>query len=294
MRCFIKLLGMPFLVFYSCAQQEYRDLGIPENPITPSTHSASFAFSPEDVASLAAQNITDVGVYVYLKDSLVFDETFSISADTFKIQLPLGENLQTFVVANANQLLHADSLSKVIIMQDPTCQKEVFLSDIIAFSSDKSVSNLKVELKRLVGHVVFQPKDDLARLQSFTEFDALNLVFSNVGTGYKISTGECIQQDVTVSSGIAEGYRAAIYSLPTFNGDLRTSIDVVYLKGDTEVNRTNSPLDTGISFEASKRTTVYMPILEDAFLVNSWREVTRSAIYNNCPIIPFATIESDF
>lgn len=294
MRCLIKLLGIPFLVFYSCAQQECRDLGIPENPIIPSTHSASFAFSSEDIASLAAQNITDVSVYVYLKDSLVFDEKFSISTGAFKIQLPLGENLQTFAVANANQVLHADSLSKVIIMQDPTCQNEVFLSDIIAFSSDKSVSNLKVEMKRLVGQVVFQPKDDLAKLQSFTEFDALNLVFTNVGTGYKISTGECFQQDVMVTSSIADGYRAALYSLPTLNGASRTAIDVVYLKENTEVNRTNSPLDTGIAFESSKRTTVYMPILEDAFLVNSWAQTTRSAIHENYSIIPFTTIESDF
>ena len=79
---------------------------------------------------------------------------------------------------------------------------------------------------------------------------------------YKVKTGACVQQDITISSvDRAAGFSASVYSFPTINADLRTSVDVVYLKGGEEVNRTNSPLDTGIAFESSKHSIVYMPIL---------------------------------
>ena len=41
-----------------------------------------------------------------------------------KVDLPLGENLQTFIVANADHLVDTDSLSKVVVYQDAHIQKQ--------------------------------------------------------------------------------------------------------------------------------------------------------------------------
>ena len=68
-----------------------------------------------------------------------------------EVPLPLGENLQTFVVANADEVADADQLSTAVIRQNDNMQKPVYISEIIGFTSDNSVKSLDVELKRLVG-----------------------------------------------------------------------------------------------------------------------------------------------
>ena len=74
-----------------------------------------------------------------------------------EVPLPLGENLQTFVVANADEVADADQLSTAVIRQNDNMQKPVYISEIIGFTSDNSVKSLDVELKRLVGQAVFAP-----------------------------------------------------------------------------------------------------------------------------------------
>ena len=48
-----------------------------------------------------------------------------INDGNLQIDLPLGENLQTFAVANADHLTDVDSLSKVVVYQDIYAQKQV-------------------------------------------------------------------------------------------------------------------------------------------------------------------------
>lgn len=177
--------------------------------------------------------------------------------------------------------------------QDIYAQKQVYISDVVDLTSDYSVSNLSLELKRLVGQATFQPIETADELNAITRFDQLNVTFTNVGVAYKVKTGACVQQDITISVDRAAGFSASVYSFPTINADLRTSVDVVYLKGGEEVNRTNSPLDTGIAFESSKHSIVYMPILEEAYLQNSW---TRSLVMRKTDMFPqpFTIEESEF
>ena len=237
--------------------------------------------------------ITEIGIYAYLKDSMVYGKNLSLNDGNLQIDLPLGENLQTFAVANADHLTDVDSLSKVVVYQDIYAQKQVYISDVVDLTSDYSVSNLSLELKRLVGQATFQPRETADELNAITRFDQLNVTFTNVGVAYKVKTGACVQQDITISVDRAAGFRASVYSFPTINADLRTSVDVVYLKGGEEVNRTNSPLDTGIAFESSKHSIVYMPILEEAYLQNSW---TRSLVMRKTDMFPqpFTIEESEF
>lgn len=288
-----KFLFLLFFIFFSCSQQvEDGWEVVNELPQEPETHSTDVCFSRASLETFAEQGITEVGIYVYLKDSMVYGKNLSLNDGNLQINLPLGENLQTFAVANADHLTDTDSLSKVIVYQDLYAQKQVYISDVKNFVSDKSVSNLNLELKRLVGQAVFQPTETETDLDAITQFDQLNVCFTNVGVAYKVKTGECVQQDVTISTDRVGGFIASVYSFPTSSADYRTSVDVVYLRNGEEVNRTNSALDTGIAFEASKRSVVNMPILEDAFLQNAWTRAIKSADVVSRPL--FSVEESEF
>ncbi len=289
MKHFTKLLIVPLLAFFSCSQQADEAWEIDEFPTDPETHTVGMKLSAAAVQNFSEMGITEVGVYVYLKDSLVFGKNLSVSEGNLQVELPLGETLHTFVIANADEMIDTDSLSKVMVRQDVGMQKEVYLSDITEFASDNSVTSLPIELKRLVGQAVFQPRETEEQIRAITQFDQLSLTFTNVGVAYKIQSGECVQEDRTVVTDKAAGFSAFVYSLPTVSGSNRTSIDVVYLKDEQEITRTNSPLDAGIAFEPSKRSIVYMPILEDAYLTNGWSY--RAGAKSVAPLSRSFTIE---
>lgn len=294
MRHLKRLLLVPFIAFFSCSQQVVDDGWEPnELPKEPEIYPVGVSFSRASLETFAEQGITEIGIYVYLKDSMVYGKSLPLNEGNLEVELPLGENLQTFAVANADHLVDTDSLSKVVVYQDTYSQKQVYISDIIDFTSDYSSTSLNLELKRLVGQAVFQPTETTEEINNIIQFDHLDITFTNVGIGYKVKTGACVQQDVTLSVDRTAGFSASVYSFPTINGDSRTSVDVVYMKDGTEVNRTNSPLDTGIAFEPSKRSTVYMPVLEEAYLQNSW---TRSRGIMNVDVLvqPFTIEESEF
>lgn len=293
MKHVVKLFIVALLAFFSCSGQGDEPWEVNEPPKNPETHSVNLSLSRASIETFAEHGITEIGIYAYLKDSLVFGKNIPLNDGNLKVDLPLGENLQTFAVANADKMIDADSLSKVIIRQDALMQKQVYISDIVDFTSDKSVSHINIELKRLVGEAVFQPKETIEEINAITLFDQLSVTFTNAGVAYKVKTGECVQENVTLTVDRTAGFSASIYSLPTLNGDSRTAVDVVYLKNNVEINRTNSPLDTAIAFEPSKRSTVYMPILDDAYLTNPWTR-TRTVTNKGKLTQPFTIEESEF
>lgn len=292
MKHLMTLLIIPFLLFFSCTQQ-VEDEWNPDRPNLPETHPVGVRFSQASLEAFAEQGITEIEIYAYLKDSMVYGKTLPLKDGNLQVDLPLGENLQTFAVANADHLTDADSLSKVVVYQDAFARKQVYISEIVNFTSDKSVNNLGLELKRLVGQTVFQPKETEEEMNAITQFDQLNVTFTKVGVAYKVKTGVSVQEDITISVDRTAGFSASVYSFPTVSSDSRTSVDVVYLKNGEEVNRTNSPLDTGIAFEASKCSVVYMPILEEAYLQNPWTH-TRAVMSLSSLTHPFTIEESEF
>lgn len=293
MRHFFKLLFVSFLTFFSCTQQVDDGWEIKELPNEPETHPVGVSFSRASLETFAEKGITEIGIYAYLKDSMVYGKNLALNDGNLQIDLPLGENLQTFAIANADHLTDTDSLSKVTVHLDAEAKKEVYISDITDFTSDKSVSSLKLELKRLVGQAVFQPKETESELNAIDQFDYLNVTFSNVGVAYKVKARTCIQKDITISADRAAKFSASVYSFPTVSCESKTSVDVVYIKGEEEVNRTNSPLDTGITFESSKCSIVYMPILEEAYLKNPLTR-TRAVKDTKALAQPFIIKESEF
>ena len=280
MKHLASLFLLSFLLCCSCSQQMDDEWKPNEQlPNVPETHPVGVSFSRASLETFAEYGITEVGVYVYLQDSMVYGKNLPLNDGSLKVDLPLGENLQTFIVANADHLVDTDSLSKVVVYQDAYAQKPVYISEVVGFTSDNSVSSLNVELKRLVGQAVFQPKETEEEL--------------NAAIGYKVKSKECITENVTISTNLSTGFGASVYSFPTVNGDSRTSIDVVYLKGGEEVNRIISPLDTGIGFESSKRSTVHMKITDENYLDEPWPSV-RTMVYKGTSTQPFTIEVSEF
>ena len=171
MKHLASLFLLSFLLCCSCSQQMDDEWKPNEQlPNVPETHPVGVSFSRASLETFAEHGITEVGVYVYLQDSMVYGKNLPLNNGDLKVDLPLGENLQTFIVANADHLVDTDSLSKVVVYQDAHIQKPVYISDVVGFTSDNSVSSLNVELKRLVGQAVFQPKETEEELSAITRF----------------------------------------------------------------------------------------------------------------------------
>ncbi|MBB4034232.1 hypothetical protein GGR21_000117 [Dysgonomonas hofstadii] len=269
MKHLISLLFLSALILISsCSGQDDNEWDYNGQQDTqPTKKSMSIGFSQASLLTFAENNITELGIYVYLNDSLVYGKNLPVNNGELQIEVPLGENLKTFAVANAGEVLDADSLTKVAVYQDENCQKEIFMSEIKSFVSDKSVNEVTLELKRMVGQALLQPTETSAELSAITAFDALDVVFNNVVIGYKPGTGEYITGNATVNTRLADGYKASVYSYPS-PADILGNIEVIYLKENNEVTRTLRPLDVSLAYVASKRIVVNMPILDSDYLEN--------------------------
>ena len=147
MRHLTRILFLLFLTFFSCSQQVEDGWESDELPCEHETHPVSVSFSRASLETFTEEGITEIGIYAYLKDSMVYGKNLSLNDGNLQIDLPLGENLQTFAVANADHLTDVDSLSKVVVYQDIYAEKQVYISDVVDLTSDYSVSNLSVELQ---------------------------------------------------------------------------------------------------------------------------------------------------
>ena len=105
-----------FLFCCSCTQQMDDEWELDEQlPNAPEMHPVGLSFSRASLETFAGQGISEIGIYVYLTDSMVYRKNLPLGYGNLKVDLPLGENLQTFVVANAARLVDTDSLSKVVV-----------------------------------------------------------------------------------------------------------------------------------------------------------------------------------
>ncbi|MBD1433450.1 hypothetical protein H8B06_11475 [Sphingobacterium sp. DN00404] len=265
------------LLLSACSDKENNELEpkhISENPSISTT--MKLKLNAASLTAFAAQNVSAIDVFVYLGDSLVFGKNLALGDGNLQIEVPLGESLKTFAVANAGEIIDPESLQKVLISQDVGSQKEIYVSALTTFMSDKTVSTVNLELKRMVGQAVFQPVEAVEELTGITTFDALDVHFNNVVIGYMPGANRFVMDKVIVRTNMATGFKASVYSFPTPDANLG-NIEVVYLNEGSEVNRTLRPLSVAIKYESSKRTVVNMPILNPAFLAHKLSASSRSA-----------------
>lgn len=266
------LVAVTFLI--SCSENE--DLN--KTATTASSKSnVIMKISPAAADSFAAAGITNLTVYAYIKeskkDSLIKDTTLAIGEGRFAIGLPLGEKIQSFIVANGT-IINQDSLSTAALSLDPSGDKEPWLSNIASFTTDKTVSNVTFTMQRMVGQAVFQPEEDAQTLQDYTQFNNIDITFTNIATYYKINGDSTGFQDVTINAGRAEHYTGRIYSLPTTTAPTTTGLKLIFKKDQTAVNSTPATLDAGIRFAPSHRYNIFIPVTDEGYITTPW---TRSS-----------------
>ena len=109
------------LFLVSCSQNSDEEWNSDTSNV-PEVQTVGFRFTRASLETFAAHGITEIGIYVYLSDSLVYGENLPLNDGNLEVDVPLGERLQTFAVANADRLERTDSLSKVILYQDLQAQ----------------------------------------------------------------------------------------------------------------------------------------------------------------------------
>lgn len=226
--------------------------------------------------------INEFGICAYSKGILVGSANGMISNDTNgTIELPLDESVTLFAYANAGQITSSDTLAKVQLQIGDQGQNEVFISESTVVVSNNSVTTVNLEMNRIVGQIVFEPIEDTESLNAVTQFDAIDVNFINAGVNYLPGNKSSIQDTLTVRSTKAEGFKASVYSFPTFNGNPAT-LEVIYYKDGQIVNKTVRALAVAINVEPSKRSVVYMPLLNEDYLLSPFGK--RSSPKTSKPI----------
>ena len=237
--------------------------------------SVSLTVGGNTVDKLTA-SIENFGIYAYVQDTLVSSTSGTFSDETeWNVELPLDESVTLFAYANSNQVVYTDSLSTAQILLDEQGKSEVFTSELVGVISDNSVDSVHFELNRIVGQMAFEPIEDEAMLEVITQFDAIDVLFINVGTAFLPGTNTSIQDTITIRTTKTEGFKASVYSFPTFSGNFGT-LEVIYYKEGQVVNKTIRALDVAINVEPSKRSVVYMPLLDEDYLESSFPMTTAS------------------
>ncbi|MFV0506810.1 MAG: FimB/Mfa2 family fimbrial subunit [Bacteroidales bacterium] len=234
-----------------------------------------------------SEDIGIVSMYAFYQDSsLITSKDVAVSSDAEGgLELPLDETVTLFAVANAANVSSTADLSDILVKLDDKCTSEVFMSENIRFQSDNTVPALPVELTRQVGSLVFKPIEDEATLHAITDFDAIEVTFLNVSTGYFPGSSRVIQESVTLSTTIAEGFAQYAYSFPTLEGESVT-LELAYMKDGKIINRTTKPLELSIIVEPSKQSVVRMPILNEGYLEKPFSSLRlKSLLKAKCVIL---------
>ena len=79
MRHLTKFSILLFLTFFSCSQQIEEGWESVELPQEPETHPVSVSFSRASLETFTEQGITEIGIYAYLKDSMVYGKNLPLN-----------------------------------------------------------------------------------------------------------------------------------------------------------------------------------------------------------------------
>lgn len=223
--------------------------------------------------AFAEEGISEITIFVYHQlrtgTELLEAKTVSTDNDAIKFELPLGETYQTFVVAGAANVTGNETLETVQLHLTPTQQQDVWLSSVVRFASDKSVSNLNLTMRRMVAQVSFAPMESTEELAARNEFDKLQLTFTNVATTWQVKTGLPVVEDLKLTTTAAEGYHS---SFRTFATGENAGMSIDYLKGDQVVNSSSSLLEVGTKYETSHSYELLVPITNSDYVTKPFTD----------------------
>lgn len=233
------------------------------------THRVEMTLSRAAGDDFAAVGIDKFTIYVYKIErkgtSLYKEQEVAVGQERFSLDLPLGDSYQTFAVAGNPTVTEKESFETIMLSIDPASDKEVWLSTPVRFTADRSVSSVGLTLRRTVARVEFEPAETEAELAAQTAFDRLDLTFNGISTTYRVSGGMGELTSFTATATADKGYKTGLYTFETSSLDQECTLDIIYYKGNEQVNTSAGTLETGIKFAANNRYTMSVPVTNPSF-----------------------------
>lgn len=264
---FSKLLLCAALALTSCSQAEDEPIVKPGDQ---EMAKVTMTISRADASEFADAGIRDITVFVFhneRKGTTLFSETtFPVADGKFEMSFPLGESYQTVAVANALSIEGKESLETLMLKLDPMAKNDVWSTNVAKFSSDKSVAGVQLVFNRRVAAINFVPAETDAELAAITEFDNINLTFTEVADAYMVQTGKAVSTALTVAAPASAGYKASFYTFDTTALDAGT-LSIAYTKGGQTV-KTSKNLEC-TQYAAGKRVKCEVRITDPSIIDES-------------------------
>lgn len=269
-----KLLVLCALGLASCSGADEPGGAVqPEGPVGVTTAAVTMTLSRAAQDDFREAGITSISVYTYRStpEGNVLDSRRDInpSDGSFTLEYPLGETFQAFAVANAASVSDADALETVKLHIDPKGENVVWLSRVVRFSSDKSVSTISLAMERVVSQLNFTPVETPEELASLGHFDRVDYTFKGISDTYLVNRRTAEPSEVTVRSDAAAGFKASVYTFETASSETTAYLYLGYFKGDAQVNRSYDDLSLGI-IRGSMRYNLTFPITDANYLAGGW------------------------
>lgn len=268
-----KLLALGALGLASCSSSE-EPVG-PESGLVADgqTGTVTMTLSRAAQDDFREAGITSISIYTYKSTSegYVLDSRRDInpSDGAFSLQYLLGESFQAFAVANAASVTDTERLETVKLHLDPLGENVVWLSGVVRFSSDKSVSTIDLQMERVVSQLNVTPVETVDELAALNRFNRIDYTFKGVASSYIVSRRLCEASDVTVSTDAASGFKASVYTFETATAATETHLFLNYYNDGALVNSSYADLSMGI-IRPSMRYNVTFPVTDANYLASSW------------------------
>lgn len=247
-------------------------------PASGETQTVSISMTRGVQDDFIAAGVENYTIYVYNNSrsdkSLFSEQQVSVNQNTVTLQFSLGDNFKIFAVANVASVTGKDNFETLELHLDPLSNSQVWMTEVTAFTSDKSVSNLEMSMQRLVARVEFAPAETADELAAQTLFDTLQLNFTNTADTYKVCDGSVEMKDQTLVLTGANGYQGGFYTFATTAAESDSMLEITYLNGGNVVNKSAGALETGVKFAANNRYNMSVPVLANDYVETPW---TRSA-----------------
>lgn len=262
------LLGL--LAMGACSQSQEA----PQPPEGGETQSVSISLTRGVQDDFIAAGVDTYTIYIYRNTkadkSLFSEQQVGASQSNVTLNFSLGDNFKIFAVANVSSVTGKDDFETMELHLDPLSNSQVWMTEVTTFTADKSISKLDLSMQRLVARVDFAPAESEEELAAQSLFDTMNLTFTNTADTYKVSNGSVTIKDQNLSLNSATGYKGGFYTFPTISGGSDSMLEITYLKGGAQVNKSAGMLETGIKYTANNRYNMSVPVLANDYVETAW------------------------
>ena len=162
MRHLTRILFLLFLTFFSCSQQVEDGWESDELPCEHETHPVSVSFSRASLETFTEEGITEIGIYAYLKDSMVYGKNLSLNDAVNVAQLKKAEEKindveaeakkHTTVVAGDNTTVTAGTNAAGGAEYKVSVKKD--LEDMNSVNFGKITDDVRARIERDIAHPI--------------------------------------------------------------------------------------------------------------------------------------------